>query len=64
MLLTKTVAQADPPTPFRLRTDRAGKIERLPAKALATAGGRAKRLISSQGKSIACFCDSISEPLE
>ena len=42
MLLAKTVAQADPPTPFRLRTDRVGKIERLPAKALATAGGRAR----------------------
>ena len=49
MLLTKTVAQADPSTPFRLRTDRAGKIERLPAKALATAGGRARAQIPRRG---------------
>jgi hypothetical protein len=48
MLLTKTVAQAE-----RAWFERAKrKRER----------GRAKRLIFSQGKSIACFCDNISEP--
>jgi hypothetical protein len=50
MLLTKTVAQADPPTPFRLRTDRAGKVERLPAIALAKAGGRARALRPRWGR--------------
>ena len=48
-VVEKTVAQADPPTPFRLRTDRAGKIERLPAVALAKAGGRARAQIPRRG---------------
>jgi len=39
MLLTKTVAQADPPPPFGLRTDKAGKI-RAPARHSFSESGR------------------------